>query len=179
VPVINKVRKSHAFDLVVFTQDWHPPNHVSFASNNDGAELFSTRSINGQNQVMWPDHCVQGSDGARLHADLVRSDLDPVVQKGTHVEHDSYSGFQDNDRVNKTELEAVLKAANITHLYICGLATDYCVSFTVIDAVDSGFAVTVLDDACRGIDPAGCDKAKAAWAEKGVTLLASDELDDF
>ena len=174
--VINTVREKKAFDLVVFTQDWHPADHVSFASNNEGAEVFSTREIHGQEQVMWPDHCVQGSEGAKIHADLEIREEDVVVQKGTHVDHDSYSGFQDNDKIHKTELESVLSAAGITHIYVGGLATDYCVSFSVIDALDLGLNVTVIQDAIRGIDPQGCATAIQSWIDRGVTLLPSSAL---
>ncbi|HEX2955751.1 MAG TPA: bifunctional nicotinamidase/pyrazinamidase [Chitinispirillaceae bacterium] len=123
------------FDNVIFTQDWHPANHCSFKKNGG----------------IWPVHCVQNSNGAGIDRRIIRSG-DKVIRKGTHQEVDSYSGFWDNDRKHKTGLDDFLKSRNIDTVYICGLATDYCVKFTVLDAIDAGYKVFLIADLCRGVN---------------------------
>ena len=153
---INRVAQK--FDIVVTTQDWHPQNHGSFASNHSGAKPFDLGTLSGRDQVLWPDHCVQNSHGAEFHPELQVSSRNFV--KGTNPEADSYSGFFDDDGTS-TGLDVYLKSKNVTQLYICGLATDFCVKFTGLDALKQGFETVVLEDLCKGVnmDPADSDKA--------------------
>jgi len=148
VPVAQRLMPG--FELVVATQDWHPRDHKSFAVNNPGAKLGEIREVNGLLQVMWPEHCVQGTRGAELHDDL--DGITQVFQKGTNPELDSYSGFFDNGHMKATGLEAWLREHGVTELTVLGLATDYCVKFTVLDALKLGFAVTVITEGCRAVD---------------------------
>ena len=153
---INRVAQK--FDIVVTTQDWHPQNHGSFASNHSGAKPFDLGTLSGRDQVLWPDHCVQNSRGAEFHPELQVNSRNFV--KGTNPEADSYSGFFDDDGTS-TGLDVYLKSKNVTQLYICGLATDFCVKFTGLDALKQGFETVVLEDLCKGVnmDPADSDKA--------------------
>ena len=153
---INRVAQK--FDIVVTTQDWHPQNHGSFASNHSGAKPFDLGTLSGRDQVLWPDHCVQNSHGAEFHPELQVNSRNFV--KGTNPEADSYSGFFDDDGTS-TGLDVYLKSKNVTQLYICGLATDFCVKFTGLDALKQGFETVVLEDLCKGVnmDPADSDKA--------------------
>jgi nicotinamidase/pyrazinamidase len=150
VPFINRIRKD--FPLVVFTQDWHPKDHASFASNHQGKKPYDQIELHGQPQTLWPDHCVQNSPGAEFHAELERKPEDPVFRKGTLQEVDSYSGFLDNDQKHETGLRAFLQQKGVDELTVVGLATDYCVKFTVNDACKFGFDVTVLKDGCRAVN---------------------------
>ena len=142
------MRAKAKFDLTVLTQDWHPSNHVSFYENNKKnpkAALFQVLDLPGVGpQVMWPVHCVQGSHGAEFHHDLKRLPGDVVVQKGSNARIDSYSGFFDNDHKNQTEMEAVLKRKGVTDVVMMGVATDYCVGFSALDALQAGFKTTVV-----------------------------------
>jgi nicotinamidase/pyrazinamidase len=151
VPIINKmIELAYANnELVVATQDWHPANHGSFASNH-GVPVFSMGTLNGKPQVMWPDHCIEGRIGAELHEELL--DIPTVFCKGMDPTVDSYSGFFDNDGKNPTGLAEFLKKNDVTEVTIVGLATDYCVKFTALDAVKLGFKVTVALAACRGVN---------------------------
>src|SRR5437762_8616444 len=150
VPVLNRLQPQ--FDIVVATQDWHPQNHGSFASNHPGKKPGDVVDLHGLQQILWPDHCVQGSRGAEFHRDLDRSHIDKIVQKGTDPTIDSYSTFFDNGRKKSTGLEDFLRGNNVNELTIAGLATDYCVLWSVRDAIDLGFRTTVVRDACRGVD---------------------------
>ena len=150
VSVINSI--SHLFYKTVATQDWHPANHKSFASNNEGTKPLEMIEVNGIMQVMWPDHCVQGTKGADFHPDLNTENIDLIVRKGTNPELDSYSAFLENDHKTKTGLSGYLKDLGIKTLFFAGLATDYCVYFSAMDALDEGFEVFVILDACRGVD---------------------------
>lgn len=138
IPYINMLMQENEYDQIVLTQDWHPANHKSFASVN-GKRIGETISLNGVPQFMWPDHCVQGTFGADFHPDLHREKATHIIQKGKNVEFDSYSGFQDNNHFMKTGLTDFLKYQGIQLLEICGLALDYCVKFTCLDAVQEGF----------------------------------------
>lgn len=153
---INRVAQK--FDIVVTTQDWHPQNHGSFASNHSGAKPFDLGTLSGRDQVLWPDHCVQNNHGAEFHPELQVSGRNFV--KGTNPEADSYSGFFDDDGAS-TGLDEYLKSKNVTEVYICGLATDFCVKFTGLDALKQGYETVVLEDLCKGVnmDPADSDKA--------------------
>jgi nicotinamidase/pyrazinamidase len=139
-------------DHVVLTQDWHPPGHASFATAWDGAEPFSTRAFPYGPQTLWPAHCVQGTPGAAFHPDLEATRAEMIVRKGFHRGVDSYSAFQENDRMTRTGLDGYLKARGISKLTLCGLALDYCVAWSALDARRAGFDVTVMIDATAAID---------------------------
>jgi nicotinamidase/pyrazinamidase len=157
------------FDVVIATQDWHPSNHLSFASNNEGAEVGEVRD----HQVMWPDHCVQGTPGAELHPDLRQDKIKAVIRKGDYYRFDSYSGFQDvAGRV--TGLQGLLRGLYIERVDICGLATDYCVKWTALDAVKAGFAARVHLGACRAVDLDKGDEQRAIeeMENAGVKIIS-------
>jgi len=180
IPVINDLRKKVKWDVVAMTQDWHPKSHVSFHVNNKHrpeAELFAPLQLeNGSSQVMWPAHCVQGSHGATFHKDLIAEDTDKIVQKGTSVEVDSYSGFFDNDHKRQTELAKILKAENITDVWVVGLAYDYCVGYSALDAYNEGFRVAVVEDATRGVAPDSTKAMKAKLLSSGIAVVQSSEV---
>ncbi len=150
VPVINHLQRD--FELVVATQDWHPKNHGSFASNHPGKKPGEVIDLGGLPQVLWPDHCVQGSWGAELHRHLQMKGVAKIIRKGTDPAIDSYSGFFDNGRRKATGLEAYLREQRVTGVYVTGLATDYCVLWTARDAQSLGFKTHVIADACRGVE---------------------------
>ena len=177
VPVINRL--AARFERVVATQDWHPAGHVSFASSHPGAQPFQTVNLpDGQSQVLWPDHCLAGSPGAELHPGLDTRRVQLVLRKGTRAGLDSYSAFFENDRRTATGLAFYLRGLAVEELYVCGLATDVCVYYTAQDALGLGFTVSVVQDACRGIDvPAGSLAQRLAeLAGAGVRLLDSREV---
>ena len=166
------------FAVVVATQDWHPPGHKSFAVNNPGKQIGELAELGGLPQVMWPAHCVQGTHGAELHADLDRARLAEVFRKGTDPAIDSYSGFFDNGHQKATGLGDWLRGRGVTALHVLGLATDYCVKFTVLDAIELGFAVTLVEDGCRAVElaPGDGDRAIAAMRAAGASIVASLEI---
>jgi nicotinamidase/pyrazinamidase len=170
VPYINGIRDE--YPLVVFTQDWHPSDHSSFASNNPGTQVGEFIELGGQQQIMWPDHCVRETKGAEFHRDLELRPGDPVVHKGELSEVDSYSGFLDNDRRHETGLRTLLQEKGVDDVAVAGLATDYCVKFTVLDALKFGFKVTVLREGCRAVNlsPGDGEKAFAEMAQAGAEL---------
>jgi nicotinamidase/pyrazinamidase len=175
VPLINKIAK--AFQNVVLTQDWHTPGHVSFASAHPGKKPFETVKLPYGNQILWPDHCVQGTDGASLAKGLDIPHAQLVIRKGFNPKVDSYSAFIEADNKLKTGLDGYLKGRNIKAVYVVGLATDFCVAWTAMDARKLGFAATVIEDACRGIDTQG--SLAAAWKsmeKAGVKRMQSSEL---
>lgn len=176
IPVINALRHRLDWDLIVLTQDYHPAGHISFASSHDGAAVFSTVTLDdGTEQVMWPDHCVQETMGAEFHPQLITDDgNDVIVTKGTDPKIDSYSGFFDNARRNQTDLDHILKEEAITDVYVMGLALDYCVKFTSLDAVDLGYKTFLVQDACRGIDKV--DEAIEEMKKAGVTVVQSSDI---
>jgi nicotinamidase/pyrazinamidase len=176
IPVANRLMPG--FSTIVATQDWHPPDHGSFAVNHPGKQPYEVGELAGLPQVLWPAHCVQGTRGAELHRQLDRNLLTEVFRKGTDPQIDSYSGFYDNGHRKSTGLGDWLKARDITDLVILGLATDYCVKFTALDARQLGFAVTVVTDGCRGvdIDPGDSDKAFAEMRAAGATLVDSSAI---
>ncbi|GKX33174.1 MAG: nicotinamidase [Rhizobiaceae bacterium MnEN-MB40S] len=172
--VINGIQDR--FPLRVLTQDWHPADHMSFA-DNQGAEPFSVTEVHYGEQVMWPRHCVQGSEGAAFHEDLDTDRADLVIRKGMRPEIDSYSAFFENDRTTRTGLSGYLKDRSIETVYVTGLATDFCVYYSATDAIKEGFAVVLVTDACRHIDLDGSlAAAMADMKEKGVKFVTSDEL---
>lgn len=149
------------FDTVVATQDWHPPEHGSFAVNHPGKQPYELHELAGLPQVLWPAHCVQGTRGAELHAELDRARITQIFRKGTDPQIDSYSGFYDNGHRKATGLGDWLKARGVDELYVLGLATDYCVKYTTLDARQLGFAVSLVVDGCRGVELHAGDSAKA------------------
>jgi len=149
VPVINDLTANGNYDVVVFTKDWHPANHKSFASNWPDNALFDVVKLGNIDQILWPDHCVAGTDGARFHENLIVEK--PIFMKGEDPEIDSYSGFYDNDHSTSTGLREYLDKMGIDEVDVCGLATDFCVKFTALDAKACGFDTTVLLEASRGV----------------------------
>ena len=175
VPIVNALAKR--FVNVILTQDWHPPEHGSFASSHPGSRPFDTVALEYGDQILWPDHCVQGSEGARLHRDLDIPHAQLVLRKGYHKGVDSYSAFIEADGKTRTGLASYLRERGIASVYVCGLATDFCVAWTALDARQLGFTATVIEDACRAIDTQG--SLAAAWARMesaGVKRLRSGDL---
>jgi nicotinamidase/pyrazinamidase len=156
VPKVNRLIAEH--DHVVLTQDWHPPEHASFATAWEGAEPFSTRAFPYGPQTLWPAHCVQGTPGADFHPELAATKAELIVRKGFHRGIDSYSAFRENDRMTRTGLDGYLKARGFTSIVLCGLALDYCVAWSALDARQAGFDVTVMVDATAAIDLDGSRK---------------------
>ncbi len=171
---INKI--ATRFKVVVTTQDWHPRNHGSFASNHSGAEPFDAVTLSGRDQVLWPDHCVQNTHGADFHPDL-KVEAQNFV-KGSRPEADSYSGFFDDDG-NGTGLHEYLTTRHVEEVYVCGLATDYCVKFTALDALKLGYTTIVLEDLCKGVDiePADTRKALEELRTAGVIIKQSSTIE--
>jgi nicotinamidase/pyrazinamidase len=171
VPIVNSMQM--AFPLVVATQDWHPANHGSFAANHPGKKPFEQIDLNGLPQTLWPVHCVQDTPGAALAPDLKRERIAKIFQKGTDPGIDSYSGFFDNGHRKSTGLGEWLKQQNVTEVFVCGLATDYCVKFTALDAVQAGFTTSLIEDACRGVTlrPDDVKNAIADMKAAGVRIV--------
>ena len=175
LPVINRI--APRFANVVLTQDWHPADHISFAANHPGRAPFETITLPYGEQVLWPTHCVQGTRDAALHDDLRVPQAQLIIRKGFHRDVDSYSAFMEADRRTSTGLAAYLKARGITKLYLCGLATDYCVAWSAQDARAAGFEATVIEDACRAIDLNGSlARAWADMAAAGVGRVQSTDI---
>jgi nicotinamidase/pyrazinamidase len=166
------------FATVVATQDWHPPDHKSFAANNPGTKEGDVIELGNTRQVMWPVHCVQNTHGAELHGSLDRGKITEVFHKGTDPQLDSYSGFFDNGHTKATGLAAWLNERWIKQLYILGLATDFCVKATALDARQLGFDVFLVEDGCRGVDlkPGDSDRAIAELKGAGVTIVESGAI---
>jgi nicotinamidase/pyrazinamidase len=170
VPVVNALLPR--FAVKVFTQDWHPPLHASFAANHPGAEPFSVVEMPYGLQVLWPVHCVQGTHGAAFHPGLNTDAADMIIRKGFRAGIDSYSAFFENDRATPTGLEGYLRTRGVSHVVLVGLATDYCVNYSALDAVRLGFGVTVVQDGCRAIDLNGSlADARTAMRDAGVDLI--------
>jgi nicotinamidase/pyrazinamidase len=172
VPVINRL--AARFDNVVQTQDWHPRDHASFASSHPGKKPFETIDLPYGTQVLWPDHCVQGTRGADFHPKLSLAHSQLIVRKGFRRDVDSYSGFLEADRSTTTGLAGYLKERGLRELFVCGLATDFCVGWTALDARATGFEVMVIEDACRAIDLEGSlERAWREMADAGVRRVSS------
>jgi nicotinamidase/pyrazinamidase len=170
LPTVNRLAREFAH--VILTQDWHPPGHSSFASAHPGRQPYETTEMDYGQQILWPDHCVQDTPGAAFRAglDVPRAEL--VLRKGFHKAIDSYSAFRENDRRTATGLAAYLRERGFERVTLCGLATDFCVLYSALDAREAGFATSVVLDACRGIDHEGSlARAAAAMREAGVTLI--------
>jgi nicotinamidase/pyrazinamidase len=175
VPIVNRLARE--FSHVVLTQDWHPRGHISFAANHAGRAPFEMTTLPYGEQVLWPTHCVQDTEGAALHRDLDVPHARLVIRKGHHADVDSYSAFVEADRKTPTGLAGYLHDVGVTHVYLCGLATDYCVAWSALDARSAGFAVSVIEDACRAIDLNG--SLAKAWEDMtaaGVGRIDSSAL---
>ncbi len=176
IPIANQLQTK--FPVVIATQDWHPPNHGSFAANHPGKREYEQIDLNGLTQTLWPVHCVQNTPGADFAPGLQRERIVQVFQKGIDPEIDSYSGFFDNGHRRATGMGAWLKGHNISEIYFCGLATDYCVKFSALDAVALGFKTRLIEDACRGINlrPTDIPEAIAELKRAGVVVLRASQL---
>jgi nicotinamidase/pyrazinamidase len=175
VPLVNQLARR--FSHVVLTQDWHPPSHVSFAANHAGRQPFEMMTLPYGEQVLWPTHCVQNTPGAALHAELDIPHARAVIRKGHHADVDSYSAFLEADRTTPTGLAGYLRDTGVTRVWCCGLATDYCVAWSALDARAAGFAVVVIEDATRAIDLNGSlDNAWREMRAAGVERVQSADL---
>lgn len=169
IPAINQLQEE--YELIVATQDWHPADHKSFAAEHPGKNTFEIIDLNGLQQVLWPVHCVQGSFGAEFHQDLETNKIEAIFRKGMDREIDSYSGFFDNGRRKNTGLLGYLKDRNITEVSVAGLASDFCVYFTAMDALDLGFKTNIIESASRPINAENWESIKKEFQEKGGILL--------
>ncbi|TGE25018.1 bifunctional nicotinamidase/pyrazinamidase [Hymenobacter aquaticus] len=174
VPLANALQPH--FDLVVATQDWHPPHHQSFAASHPGQQPFAEIDLHGLRQVLWPVHCVQGSAGAALAGALDTNRVEAIFRKGTNPEIDSYSGFYDNGHRKSTGLADYLRGRGIRQVYVAGLAADYCVYFTAKDALQEGFDTYLIEDATRAISPEGFERTKADLTRLGGHIVHSSSL---
>ena len=175
LPIVNRLQA--VFPLVVATQDWHPANHGSFAANHPGRKVYEQIDLNGLPQTLWPVHCVQGTPGAELAPALQRACIAKIFPKGTDPAIDSYSGLFDNGRRKSTGLGEWLRAQGVTEVFVCGLATDYCVKFTALDAVQFGFKTAFIEDASRGVNlsPDDVKNAIAEMARAGIAIVQSGD----
>jgi nicotinamidase/pyrazinamidase len=174
IPVINRIQER--FDLVLATQDWHPRDHGSFASSHAGKNPFEMTDLFGLEQVLWPDHCVQGTYGAAFAPSLLTDRIEAIFRKGMDPSIDSYSGFYDNGHRKNTGLAGYLREKGAGELFICGLAGDYCVYYTANDALLEGFQVTLVEDACRPLDPGRFDLLKNELLEKGGKITSGETI---
>jgi nicotinamidase/pyrazinamidase len=175
VPLINRLAAK--FPHVVLTQDWHPPHHLSFASAYADKSPFETIDVAYGRQTLWPDHCVRGSHGAAFHAELQLQKAELILRKGFRPEIDSYSAFQENDRVTRTGLAGYLRERGIERVFLAGLAYDYCVRYSAVDARAAGFHAVVIKDACRAIDRDGSEEAtREDFSRSGVALIRVAEF---
>ncbi|EKX39062.1 hypothetical protein GUITHDRAFT_158456 [Guillardia theta CCMP2712] len=179
VHAVNDLRQK--FDIVGLTRDWHPHDHISFVDNHPGAQVFSSKRVNlpdgtSGEQVMWPRHCVQYTEGAEFHNELTVTNEDFVVSKGLDSRVDSYSGFFDNCRSFETRLRAELRSRNVSEVFVVGLAYDYCVGFTALDAVDCGFVVYVLEDCTRAVAEDSQKKMVESLKKRGVHVINSTQI---
>jgi len=174
IKIVNSIQPR--FELVIATQDWHPQTHKSFASNHSNKKAFDVIEWQGMQQVLWPEHCIQGTFGAELSKDVNWNYTEAIFRKGTNPEIDSYSGFYDNGHLKSTGLADYLKGRKITDVYIAGLAGDFCVYFTAKDALLEGFKTYIIEDATRAINKAGFQDAKKDIKEKGGNIINSGDL---
>jgi len=174
IKLVNELQDS--FELVVATQDWHPNNHKSFASQHPGKKQFETISLHGLDQVLWPDHCVQGTKGAEFHGDLNMNKVEAVFRKGMNPDYDSYSGFYDNGYKKSTGLAGYLRDRGVKKVHVCGLAADYCVAYTAKDALKENFETYVIEDATRAIDASGYSRIKDEIITSGGQYIQSHML---
>jgi nicotinamidase/pyrazinamidase len=175
IPVVNRLIDH--FDVVIQTQDWHPAGHRSFATSHTGKNPYDTIELDYGTQVLWPDHCVQGTKGAEFHPDLNTLKSQVIIRKGFRKQIDSYSTFFENDQKTTTGLTGYLRQRGITDLYTTGLATDFCVKWSILDGIDEGFSMHIVEDAVSGIDLNG--SLEKAWSEMktaGARIVTSDDL---
>jgi nicotinamidase/pyrazinamidase len=176
VPVINKLQ--NFFDLIIATQDWHPKDHMSFASNHFEGKPFEKKLLHGILQTLWPDHCIQGTKGAEFHKDLNTNRIAAIFRKGMDPEVDSYSGFYDNNHQLNTGLAGFLKDKGASEIFFCGLAADICVYYSILDSILEGFSAVLIEDASKPLYPDKFDDIKCELAKVGVRILTSDKLDE-
>jgi nicotinamidase/pyrazinamidase len=174
IPIVNGIQQY--FDLVVATQDWHPAKHKSFASNHPGTVTFGKIELNGMEQTLWPNHCVQGTEGTAFSNELHMNKVEAIFRKGTDVEIDSYSCFYDNGHLKSTGLADYLRGKQVTQVYLAGLAGDYCVYFSALDSITEGFETFVMEDAVRSINADAFKKAKADITTKGGKIINSNDV---
>lgn len=177
IPVINKLQGADYFDLIAATQDWHPQNHGSFASNHPGKKQFDKTLLGGLEQILWPDHCVQETSGAEFSAKLDTKKIEAIFRKGMDPDIDSYSGFFDNGKRKETGLAAFLKGRNIKEVFLAGLAGDFCVYFSALDSADYGFKTYFIEDAVRSIDISNFEKTvKKNLIDKNISIISSTDI---
>lgn len=169
IPAINVLQKD--YDLVVATQDWHPADHGSFASQYPGAQVYDKIELHGLEQTLWPDHCIQGTAGAELAPALDTNAIEAIFRKGTDKQIDSYSGFSDNGKRKTTGLQGYLEAKAVTEVHVCGLAADYCVYFTAMDSLEAGFKTAIISRATKPIDKTTFMDKKESFLQKGGRIL--------
>lgn len=174
IPVINKIQNS--FDLVVATQDWHPADHVSFASNHQGKNIYDKINLFGEEQVLWPDHCVQNSYGAQIHSGLDQKMIEAIFRKGMDPQIDSYSGFFDNGHKKKTGIAGYLKDKGALTLFFCGLASDICVYFSIRDALDLNLTSVLIEDASKPLDYKNFYRIKDELIKRSVEIINSNDI---
>lgn len=174
IPVINSIQEK--FDLVVATQDWHPANHKSFASAHPGKNIFDKIILNGMEQILWPDHCVQESFGAEFSKDLSTRRIESIFRKGMETGIDSYSAFYDNGHIKATGLAPYLKGRNIDEVFITGLAGDFCVYYSAKDALNEGFNITIVEDAVKSINQQNFLSIKKELTERNANFIISDQI---
>lgn len=173
IPVINRIMKN--FDVVVATQDWHPAGHISFASTHEGRQPFEVIELSYGKQTLWPDHCVQGTKGAQLVAELDLNPVEVIIRKGTNAQIDSYSAFYDNGRQKTTGLSGYLKSKGVSEVYVCGLATDVCVYHTAKDSLSEGFQTFVILSASMGLSEASITQTMNHIKQLGGIVLETIE----
>lgn len=176
IPLVNKLQQSDKFDLIVATQDWHPANHASFASNHSGRKPFEKIIFDGLEQILWPDHCIQSTSGADFPSSLDIKNIEAIFRKGMEKNIDTYSGFFDNGHKKDTGLASYLKGRIIDEVYIAGLAGDICVYYTMKDAIDLGFKTNLIVDCTRPIDENNFNDAIKELKEKNAGIINSSEL---
>lgn len=169
VPHINHIQPQ--YDLVLATQDWHPQNHMSFASNHDNYEPFQDKEIEGYTQTLWPDHCIQGSEGAEFHPHMNTNSIEAIFRKGTHPKIDSYSAFYDNHHKKSTGLAGYLKEKGCKTIDVCGLAGDICVYFSIKDALKEGFQVRLIESATKALNQNNFNQQKEELQAQGVDFI--------
>ncbi|GAA4428533.1 bifunctional nicotinamidase/pyrazinamidase [Pontibacter saemangeumensis] len=174
IPIVNRLQEQ--FGLVVATQDWHPQNHRSFASQHAGKEVYDVVELQGLEQVLWPDHCAQGTAGADFSKELRMHKVEAIFRKGMDPEIDSYSGFYDNGHLRSTSLADYLRSKDVTEVYLAGLAADYCVYYSAKDALQEGFKAYIIEDATRAISPEGFEKAKLHITAGGGEIVQSHSI---
>ena len=174
IPTINQLQEN--FELVVATQDWHPAKHKSFASQHEGRSAFEEIDLNGLPQVLWPDHCVQETKGAAFSPDLDQKRIEAISRKGMEINIDSYSGFFDNGKKKATGLAAYLKGRGVTSVFVAGLAADFCVYFTALDALELGFESSIITDATKAIDQNELVKKLHNFSSKGGKEITSHQI---